>query len=303
LRVWLQDNAIYKPSIESDKVASIARAAEQQESRHAFLEADFSRLLPSGSSLDLSAATAVEVHLSPLPSLKALFSLPSSSFRKTSSNDYLTQANVSGLPASAPASLAIVPPFVIWRNATFGTLERLARTVAVAARRAERFEIRSRGSGLDASSVTGSAHEQDAQHESKIYAAVDILESGPVAEHDSLPNAEPDEEFASLSNANVIVPLHIAATDTAIIMDQMLVHLARPLLCVKRELRPARVLVLGDSHSLLFKDAASHYHDPGILNTDREAVKSDVCSLFNYQVCLSFGASAHGLRNRNSKVC
>ena len=268
VRVWLQQQATSEmPKISMD-VSTDARLDQQIEKRHASLEIDFSRLPAAGSSVDASAASAVEVQLPTLPSLKALLTFSGSSIGKKPSNDCKTAVKTSGLPVICTfASSAIVPPFVIWRNASFGTLERLARTVAVAARRAERFEHHQKVAAEVLSTTAGAT--ESIQH-------ADLLMQEPAL------GFVVNESIASLSNANDIVPLHITEADTIMILDQMLVHLARPLLCFKGEMRPARVLVLGDSHSLLFKDAASHYHDPGLRKTGSITAEDDVCALSNY---------------------
>ena len=72
---------------------------------------------------------------------------------------------------------------------------------------------------------------------------------------------------------------------------------------LSNKMRPARILVLGDSYSLIFLDAASHYHDSGDFNAEAACHQSDSCGLSNYQVCANFGATAHGLGNANSTVC
>jgi len=241
------DQPIESGSVPSTEVASNLKR------RRAFQEVSFNKLPSSGFSVELFAATAVEVHLPPLPPLEARLS--SSSF---SPDVVQSEVDENVLSTSAFASSAIVPPFVIWRNSSFATLEMLARAAAVAARRGESF------------GNVQNVHSNNTE---------------------------------SLESVRSGAPGDISAADKSLILDQMLVHLARPLLCTTSAIRPARVLVLGDSHSIIFLDAASHYHNSGNSNANSVSLDTDVCSLSNYQACTSFGATAHGLGNATSSVC
>ena len=292
MHVWLQEETAIDNLIEPGSATS-TRQASQLDRRRAFQEVAFNRLPPEGSSIDLFAATAVEVRLPPLPSLK----LPPSTVGLKSSDVDQAAQFTDGLPSSKIPSAAIVPPFVIWRNASFATLKRLARAAALAARRAERF-----GGGSDRNHADVAAKDATGlrwkQRNFEAEVTVGNIEESVVTVQGAQYVTDFDEEITSRSDAYGGLPSGIAAADESLILDQMLVHLARPLLCTKREMRPARVLVLGDSHSLVFNDVASHYHDIGM-----ESLQVDGCATSNYQACLSFGASAHGLGNPNSKVC
>jgi len=101
------------------------------------------------------------------------------------------------------------------------------------------------------------------------------------------------------------------------VMDHMLSHLSKKMFCKigslkksndilsrygakdqKEKERPARVLVLGDSHSKLF---FSGFPIQG--NDEKESTASNndpQCSISNYCVCVVPGASMYGLKNNNS---
>ena len=288
MHIWLQESAAVDHSTESRRASSTERTS-QLDSRRAFQKVAFNRLPPSGSSVDLFAATAVEVHLPPLPSLKLS---PSTVGLKSSDVDHTNGQSSSQIP-----SAAIVPPFVIWRNASFATLKRLARSAALAARRADIL-----GSQPDSDYADVAVNDApDWQRKQRNFGAdvtADIIEDSVVTVQGAQYNTVFNEKITSRSDAYGDLSPDVGAADESLILDQMLVHLARPLLCTKHAMRPARVLVLGDSHSLIFNDVASHYHDPGM-----ESLEVDECAMSNYQACLSVGASAHGLGNPHSKVC
>ena len=292
--MWLEEGTSTDQPVESESALSTEQAT-QVERRRAFQEISFNRLPSAGSSTDLFAAAAVEVHLPPLPSLEARL-------RSTSSSRDADPSAIdeSGLPISALASSAILPPFVVWRNSSFATLERLAHSAAVAARRDEKFGIRSDNNPAEAATMETTDLQQK-QHISDSDA--DINAGGVMKVQYMKVDVVNGEKAASQSDDSDDILLEIAAADEKLILDQMLVHLARPLLCTTPAMRPARVLVLGDSHSIIFLDAASHYHNSGNSNANSVSLDTDVCSLSNYQACTSFGATAHGLGNATSSVC
>jgi len=254
LHMWLQDDV--SPAEPEDNASSIIQV-EHKPSRRAFKTAPLTILPSAGTSIDLPAADAVEVHLPPLmPRETKSLHLNSSSSKANTFDPALIDINEHGMPSQV-ASSAIVPPFVVWRNSSFATLERLAHAAAVAARRGESF---------------GNVHSNNTE--------------------------------LFLESARSGAPRDISAADKTLILDQMLVHLARPLLCTKHAMRPARVLVLGDSHTYIFTGAASHYHDDSSANKagPKLAGQGEVCAKSNYRTCWVPSASAHGLGNRNSKA-
>jgi len=281
MHVWLQDEATSADLVADSQHQSSVNRDHNHSARRAVHTVSLAMLPPSGSSVDLTAATAVEVHLPPLPPLTT----HSSNLHLSSSNaTYFPEPTHSKLhenvKSNQTTSSAIVPPFVIWRNASFATLERLARTAAVAARRAETV---SRDSDID---THGAARQ--------------------VVVDDDTPSDRSSIEYRIEDD---IAKVDASGADTTTILDQMLVHLARPLLCIKAAeptqnlTRPARILVLGDSHTYIFTGAASHYHETTPMNFGGESVgEESACALSNYRTCWAPSASAHGLGNPKSKA-
>jgi hypothetical protein len=365
--VWLQET-----------IADLNKASGIAVVQHASQAVAFATLPPSGWSVDLVAGAAVEIHLPPLPPLLEVRPPPEgfsaaaaaavAAAAGDGSIDSLVGAATAGaatmgaaLPSALGASAGTTPPsFVVWRNASFPSLERLARTAALAARHAQRFR---RGAGdagaaavAAAAAAMAAAQQQQRDNEARTAAEnmeadepAAIVEDGAATEEDGATKEgarAQRRETASASSAGQTA----TAADEALVLDQMLVHLARPLLCVtplhrsdgnadrpafsgdsggsdsdslgdtthhadaspdwlsargqQGDGRPARVLVLGDSHTHVFAGAASHYHDTPATGSSRGGGGSEgaACALSNYQTCRAPGASAHGLGNPNSKV-
>jgi hypothetical protein len=83
------------------------------------------------------------------------------------------------------------------------------------------------------------------------------------------------------------------------LLNHLIHHLATPLCQVRvgkhKKLRPARIIVLGDCHPLLF--VGGHGAQQARAGSDSYNETSESCGLSNYRVCAVAGASAHGLGN------
>jgi len=92
------------------------------------------------------------------------------------------------------------------------------------------------------------------------------------------------------------------------VLDSMLFYLATPL-CLRPATsiggkavadRPARILVIGDSHTILFFAGTRGFTGDVVLPLSENKEKHAVCGLSNYLVCLCPAATAYGLANNRS---